>query len=493
MTATKKTITTRGSMINYSMQELDLITELPEPIIQHIMSFLTYKDAAKMSVLSKHFASAWNCFPSISFDETLNMGSCARLKGKPRLDKFLSYVSGFLSRRPPRIALNIFCFSFNLEDSYEQPINGIDSAIRYAIENKVKELKLDIVGRQKFKFQAHYNLPMKVFSAHSIRVLSLKGFMLEPPQNLTVNFPSIKELNLEKCKGMQTLKISGEKLKIVVIELCQGLDKVEIDASNLESFSFGGEAHSSCRINLVTCKSLKYLSLRNAQVTGEWIKHEVAQFLRLEVLKLVYCRLLENFHVSNSNLKTVELRNCFKLQKIEIYARSLNTFAYGGDLKPSQVIIYSPCVHAKLSLSADRGLSDHWYTNLREFLACFDHCKELEIDCDMDMALIVPINVRKNLLAPLYDLNYLKLVTEQKPENINDLVDGLMWLAPRLSKLSFISNCQEKSLKCWRHSIRKVTMENFEDCENMILEKFLAESALRLEATSREGNACAEV
>ncbi|KAG5224829.1 FBD-associated F-box protein [Salix suchowensis] len=481
MRATKKTKTTRGSMINYSIQELDLITELPEPIIQHIMSFLTYKDAAKMSVLSKHFASAWNCFPSISFDETLNMGSCARLK----------------------------------EDSYEQPINGIDSAIRYAIENKVKELKLDIVGRQKFKFQAHYNLPMKVFSAHSIRVLSLKGFMLEPPQNLTVNCPSIKELNLEKCKGMQTLKISGEKLKIVVIELCQGLDKVEIDASNLESFSFSGEAHSSCRINLVTCKSLKYLSLRNAQVTDEWIKHEVAQFLRLEVLKLVYCRLLENFHVSNSNLKTVELRNCFKLHKIEIYARSLNTFAYGGDLKPSQVIIYSPCVHAKLSLSADRGLSDHWYTTLREFLACFDHCKELEIDCDMDEALIVPINVRKNLLAPLYDLNYLKLVTKQKPENINDLVDGLMWLAPRLSKLSFISNCQEKSLKfeydkartieddldccklrpikCWRHSISKVTMGNFDDCENMILEKFLAERQLRLEATSREGNACAEV
>ncbi|KAB5513015.1 hypothetical protein DKX38_030043 [Salix brachista] len=405
---------------------------------------------------------------------------------------------------------------------------------------------------------------MKVFSAHSITVLSLKGFMLEPPQNLTLNFPSIKELNLEKCKGMQTLKISGEKLKIVVIELCQGLDKVEIDASNLESFSFGGEAHSSCRINLVTCKSLKYLSLRNAQVTDEWIKHEVAQFLRLEVLKLVYCRLLENFHVSNSNLKTVELRNCFKLQKIEIYARSLNTFAYGGDLKPSQKSIEADMEAdmAKLLLtwpsygSGERGITcvmdsavqvgaervseavdtnrqdddiegENGVTNGRvtentdalpafeSHGRSFDHCKELEIDCDMDEVLVAPINVRKNLLPPLYDLNYLKLVTKQKPKNINDLVDGLMWLAPRLSKLSFISNCQEKSLKfeydkartieddldccklrpikCWRHSIRKVTMENFEDCENMILEKFVAESALRVEATSREGNACAEV
>jgi hypothetical protein len=65
------------------------------------------------------------------------------------------------------------------------------------------------------------------------------------------------------------------------------LEKVEIDASNLESFSFGGGANSSCSVDITACKSLEYLSLRNAAITDEWIKHEVAQFLRLEVFKVV--------------------------------------------------------------------------------------------------------------------------------------------------------------------------------------------------------------
>ena len=120
-------------------------------------------------------------------------------------------------------------FSFSLEDSYDDTNNGINSAISYAIENKVKELELDIVGKEnsefyaiqnkveglmlnifrkeKFKFKAHYNLPKKVLAAQSITVLKLKGFMLEPPQNLTLNYPSIKELNLENCNGMHTLKV----------------------------------------------------------------------------------------------------------------------------------------------------------------------------------------------------------------------------------------------------------------------------------------------
>ena len=115
-------------------------------------------------------------------------------------------------------------FSFSLEVSCEDTNNSINSAISYAIENKLKELELDIVGKEKsefyaiqnkverlelnifrkenFKFKAHYNLPKKVLSSQSITVLKLKGFMLEPPWNLTLNYPTIKELNLENCKGM---------------------------------------------------------------------------------------------------------------------------------------------------------------------------------------------------------------------------------------------------------------------------------------------------
>lgn len=47
-------------------------------------------------------------------------------------------------------------------------------------------------------------------------------------------------------------------------------------------------------------------------------------------------------------------------------------------------------------------------------------------------------------------------------------------------------------IKCWRHSLKKVTMENFEDREVAILQRFFAQKATRLEATSREDSASAD-
>ncbi|KAJ6383406.1 hypothetical protein OIU78_026814 [Salix suchowensis] len=507
----------RRLMNKEPIQEIDLISELPDPIIQHIMSSLPYKDAARMSILSKRFASAWTSSPTIIFDETLNMGSCLELTGKQRLNSFLSYVGEFLSRRRRLdVSLEKFSFCFCLNNSSDQQSNGgIENAISYAIENNVKELELDVVGKRS-KLMAHYSLPMKVLSAHSIIVLSLKGFMLEPPQNLALDFPSIKELRLEKCKGMQKLSVSSQSLKIVVLEYCQGLEKVEIDAPNLESFSFGGGANSSCSVDVTACMSLEYLSLKNAEITDQWIKHEIPKFIRLEVFKVGRCRLLKNFHVSNANLKTLELSDCSDLQKIEIYSRSLNTFVYCGQLMPSRVFIYSPSFHAKVSLSVDDPLPHDWFSSLRDFLSCFDHCKELEIACSIEMALIFPIDSRDSLLPPLYDLKYLKVVGKfpTKSEDLVDLVDGLLWSSHRLTVLSFVSGNKEKSLKfeydiavaidedlqccysmpikCWRHSLKKVTVENFDDRESTILQRFFSQKAIRLEAISREDNGSAD-
>ena len=47
-------------------------------------------------------------------------------------------------------------------------------------------------------------------------------------------------------------------------------------------------------------------------------------------------------------------------------------------------------------------------------------------------------------------------------------------------------------IKCWRHSLKKVTMKNFEDREDTILQTFFAQKATRLEATSREDSAGAD-
>ncbi|MFS7942119.1 putative F-box domain, leucine-rich repeat domain superfamily, F-box-like domain superfamily [Helianthus anomalus] len=47
------------------------ISDLPESIVHHIMSFLTTVDVTRLSILSKKFISLWGSYPVIEFDQKM--------------------------------------------------------------------------------------------------------------------------------------------------------------------------------------------------------------------------------------------------------------------------------------------------------------------------------------------------------------------------------------------------------------------------------------
>ncbi|XP_070006020.1 putative F-box/LRR-repeat protein At4g13960 [Nicotiana sylvestris] len=47
---------------------MDQISQLPDPILQHILFFLPAKDAAQTSVLSRTWLNVWNLLPILTFD-----------------------------------------------------------------------------------------------------------------------------------------------------------------------------------------------------------------------------------------------------------------------------------------------------------------------------------------------------------------------------------------------------------------------------------------
>jgi hypothetical protein len=83
--------------------------------------------------------------------------------------------------------------------------------------------------------------------------------------------------------------------------------------------------------------------------------------------------------------------------------------------------------------------------------------------------LIVPIDSRDNLLPPLYDLKYLKVAAKfpTKSEDLVGLLDSLLWFAPRLTVLSFVSGSKEKSLKVCTCPSCEITPEGT-DVEEML-------------------------
>ena len=52
------------------MEDMDGISNSPEPIQHHILSFLSFKHVVKTSVLSKTWAQVWRRFPFLVFDST---------------------------------------------------------------------------------------------------------------------------------------------------------------------------------------------------------------------------------------------------------------------------------------------------------------------------------------------------------------------------------------------------------------------------------------
>ena len=178
---------------------LDRFSDLPEPIIHHIVSFVPTKYAARTSALSKRFRSAWLSFPVIDFDATLFPG-----RYRDTTSQFTTFVRDALNRRDPNACLE------------KLRIRGLFDGstfnhwlVNYALDKHVKQIYL---------FDDSYVdtcLPQRMFCANSIRVLELKGFKVEVP-DLILSCPLIEDFRVTNCSGLKSIRVSGaKKLKAI--------------------------------------------------------------------------------------------------------------------------------------------------------------------------------------------------------------------------------------------------------------------------------------
>ncbi|XP_015876321.3 F-box/LRR-repeat protein 25 [Ziziphus jujuba] len=262
----------------------DRISDLPEPIIHHIMSFLpSTLDATHMSSLSKKFFSTWRSFPELVFD----FGSFANLRrvkktSNIKIHMFLNWVYDSIQSRLLNDTTTPCCFErltfWGPLDGFKSEDYRVEKLLDFAVEKKVKDL--DLSGELKYydyvRESKPYSFPVDhaIFSASSVRNLKLQGFRLKQ-KDLTFNFPSVESFSLKNCCGFKSIKLSGTKLREVKLESCEGLRKIDIDATEtLESFCFGG-VKEKCVIGLSSAKFHKSLELRTENFVDEfWVGNE---------------------------------------------------------------------------------------------------------------------------------------------------------------------------------------------------------------------------
>ncbi|KAM7501255.1 hypothetical protein LguiB_000159 [Lonicera macranthoides] len=475
----------------------DRISQLPEPILQHILFFLPAQDAACTCILSKSWRGVWASLPVVNFDFDDNSSRrygvfIVRQENK---EEFMNSVENSLVRlNKEKVIIDNFRLHLalsNLDSAFR-----IDHWIELVMRNYIRELNLDLdieIGEdpaqdddsdldiQVGKDRGWYDLPQTTFAIRSLVVLKLKGCKLEGAViRDSIKFTCLKKLSLENvymneqilskfmsrcplleyfsirsCWGVKNLQISNlPMLKEVQVsqnnEKCAMFDTVDIQALYLQTLHYRGQ-NSLLEIDVALLKNLKVLTIIWARITDQMFLDLIHELPLLETLHLFACFELERIKVSSHSLKSFRFFSFKCLAEAEIDAPNLVLFEYSGynRLPPIFSINISSLQETYLKLSLDNDMDTLWFLRLREYLGNFTQHDKLDFVFHQD---IETTFIRE-------DLSEYSVPPRSVVKHLKFLCEKLMDRPPEV--LPCCSSCC--SIRCWHHDIKDVEIEELED------------------------------
>ncbi|XP_050224276.1 F-box/FBD/LRR-repeat protein At1g13570-like isoform X2 [Mercurialis annua] len=232
----------------------DRISNLPNHIIDNILSCLSIHEAVGTSILSKKWRFRWRYLPNLVFDDTFYETSMRSSTTKPSITKFfLDIYSILLLHQGPIMNFTFYVPSL---DSFSE----IDRLMLYLSEKDVQEFFLNIEG------SSHIDrLPSFLFSCVTMRRLTLTCCSFTVPLAfqgfvtlISLKFQSVRfktnlfETFISKCPLLETLSIKS----------CSGIDDLDIDIPYLKYFHFHGPFKAICFRK--TCLHLSKVIISNS-------------------------------------------------------------------------------------------------------------------------------------------------------------------------------------------------------------------------------------
>ncbi|XVE80153.1 hypothetical protein DITRI_Ditri14bG0116600 [Diplodiscus trichospermus] len=264
---------------------LDRISQLPDVLIQHILSFLPTKEAVATSILSKRWLWVWISVPILDLEDS----PCCTTDEKLRFD-FVQFVTDVLILNKVSF-LDKFCIKLN---SFYHPFYA-RTWFMAAVTRDVKELDITIHGMGNSHF---LKLPRSLFTAKTLTILKLKhGVELDVPA--TVYLPCLKVLHLVWIKFTNDESLSRLFSACPVLQelLLQKFDsdnalKFNISIPTLKSLSLSFSGwHGKHKLKINT-PVLEYLVLQD-NLCLEYEFDDISSLLEANVT----VSLLENRHI----------------------------------------------------------------------------------------------------------------------------------------------------------------------------------------------------
>ncbi|KAJ9175209.1 hypothetical protein P3X46_013786 [Hevea brasiliensis] len=273
------------------IEAVDYISELPEHILHHILSFLPIKQITRTSALSKTLFQVWKTSPILEFNfYALFNGNqdryyCQDFEIRERnIQQLYNFVEQILLSRCKQMD-NLIKFTLVVTFIYERPemVSTMDRWIGYALKSNAKHLKIQ-VGPSNDDENYKYCVPQTVLNAMSIQVLDLSHCKLHLPSigniklpflkklSLTVVFadddvisklivgsPLIEDMSFITCYGIKSLQIFD---LVNLIQFCAKdivhFERLKMETPNLHSFTLQGPTWPSVLKNyIIPCEVRK--------------------------------------------------------------------------------------------------------------------------------------------------------------------------------------------------------------------------------------------
>ncbi|XP_021771561.1 F-box/FBD/LRR-repeat protein At1g78750-like [Chenopodium quinoa] len=507
----------------YLENESDRISELPEFIKTHILSYLDTKDAVRTSILSR----CWRALPTWLLDLDLSsyylstaltneyLSDLYDDASKMRRESIIRMREGFYafldrvfesSLEVDNVKLYVPGFGFDLKSRLDHWLDG-------AVRRRVKELELEIGVRE----CPRYSFPESGLVANSITKLKLRKCEVKFLSVMDNLLPSLQELCLEdvclnsmalesllgnciylknvtlmNCDGLRTLEISSlTKLEKVTfghsVLTTVYVESIKVDAPNLLEFRYiydGDSIGNTCQIEIVDCKIMKHLELNGCHLHDKDLNFLLENFPLLEELFLQNCDNLVDVDVYCQNLVRLAFDNCRELVKIRVSTPNLKFFTYMGEdpipfvYKGPALKLTDACLRLKSVLK-----NEYWFVGLIKLLEKLSDSETLTIEVASEEDIIIPGWLRIKSRPTLYAVKNLLIAFQlSRLKSPVEVFDSLLWLAPCPESISIsdgdfsasksIKFLYERPLKgkknggrwkssnCWQHSLKKVWIEN---------------------------------
>ncbi|KAL3640863.1 hypothetical protein CASFOL_015831 [Castilleja foliolosa] len=333
--------------------------QIPEPLIQHIQSFLTRKEAAQTTVLSKSWHSAWLTRPNLEFNEA----DFSRKRSYYDDDRFNYVFSDFAKKTIQRYEesnRSIERLSLHIKTRSPSMVDFASELIMRALKIGVTHLSCDypklkglILPSEVDDCFREFVLPKEVFGAENLVELSLIGCEIG--------------INSMKCLSLKSLSLKEAGIESIynIISSCPLIQKLSL------TYIYGTHEAWPTTV-LPKLSELRCLVLCDVRFGTLWCLGDLLpMFPSLQDLTLIHC--VDVREVCSPSLERITFKPSNFGSRVEFDIPSIDKFTFEGSIIPSVCFKSTSSKywesHVSIKCEYDRAhLSTSWFLELNQLL-----------------------------------------------------------------------------------------------------------------------------